>query len=91
MGSQDRRSRSAWIELSNEKSRPAIGAGRLFFKCDPNGVRTRVAAVKGRSPRPLDDGAFDLADTDDSQLGLKSAWIVIGNFLPKLARKREHY
>ena len=22
----------------------------------PNGIRTRVAAVKGRSPRPLDDG-----------------------------------
>ena len=24
---------------------------------DPNGTRTRVAGVKGRSPRPLDDGA----------------------------------
>jgi hypothetical protein len=22
----------------------------------PNGIRTRVAALKGRSPRPLDDG-----------------------------------
>jgi hypothetical protein len=22
----------------------------------PNGIRTRVAAVKGRCPRPLDDG-----------------------------------
>ena len=28
-------------------------------KNDPNGVRTRVAGVKGRSPRPLDDGAAD--------------------------------
>ncbi len=27
------------------------------MKSDPNGTRTRVAAVKGRSPRPLDDGA----------------------------------
>ena len=26
-------------------------------KSDPNGTRTRVAGVKGRSPRPLDDGA----------------------------------
>ena len=26
-------------------------------KNDPNGTRTRVAGVKGRSPRPLDDGA----------------------------------
>ena len=24
----------------------------------PNGIRTRVAAVKGRSPRPLDDGSL---------------------------------
>ena len=24
---------------------------------DPYGTRTRVAAVKGRSPRPLDEGA----------------------------------
>ena len=25
---------------------------------DPNGIRTRATAVKGRGPRPLDDGAF---------------------------------
>jgi hypothetical protein len=25
----------------------------------PNGIRTRAAAVKGRSPRPLDDGDPD--------------------------------
>jgi hypothetical protein len=24
--------------------------------CAPNGIRTRVAALKGRNPRPLDDG-----------------------------------
>src|SRR5207253_1025318 len=24
-------------------------------RCDPNGIRTRVTAVKGRCPRPLDD------------------------------------
>ena len=27
------------------------------LQSDPNGTRTRVAGVKGRSPRPLDDGA----------------------------------
>ena len=27
-------------------------------KNDPNGSRTRVAAVKGRCPRPLDDGVI---------------------------------
>jgi hypothetical protein len=26
--------------------------------CDPNGIRTRVTAVKGRCPRPLDDRVF---------------------------------
>jgi hypothetical protein len=25
----------------------------------PNGIRTRAAALKGRCPRPLDDGGFD--------------------------------
>ncbi|MFM1801003.1 MAG: hypothetical protein RJA81_355, partial [Planctomycetota bacterium] len=28
---------------------------------DPDGIRTRAAAVKGRCPRPLDDGAFKIA------------------------------
>ena len=27
----------------------------LKIKCDPNGIRTRVTAVKGRCPGPLDD------------------------------------
>ena len=29
-----------------------------LIKNDPNGSRTRVAAVKGRCPRPLDDGVI---------------------------------
>ena len=29
---------------------------KISKKIDPNGTRTRVAAVKGRSPGPLDDG-----------------------------------
>ena len=29
----------------------------MIFRGTPNGIRTRVAAVKGRSPRPLDDGS----------------------------------
>ena len=27
-----------------------------ILSCVPNGIRTRAAALKGRSPRPLDDG-----------------------------------
>src|SRR6476469_2058722 len=34
----------------------AMFAGHLD-RGDPNGTRTRVFAVKGRRPRPLDDGA----------------------------------
>ena len=43
----------------------------LFHNCGsrtPNGIRTRVAAVKGRCPRPLDDGgrlAAGLAPEDE--------------------------
>ena len=28
---------------------------RRINHCDPNGIRTRVTAVKGRCPGPLDD------------------------------------
>ena len=34
--------------------------------CDPNGIRTRAAAVKGRCPRPLNDGA-EKRDADKHQ------------------------
>src|SRR5690606_27074356 len=29
----------------------------MMVASDPNGIRTRAAAVKGRCPRPLNDGA----------------------------------
>ena len=34
----------------------------LVFR-DPNGIRTRVNAVKGRRPRPLNDGAMQFRTT----------------------------
>ena len=34
-----------------------LGTPVNFVPGDPNGTRTRVFAVKGRRPRPLDDGA----------------------------------
>jgi integrase len=33
---------------------------RIKLYCDPNGIRTRATAVKGRRPRPLNDGALAL-------------------------------
>src|SRR6185437_3579271 len=30
--------------------------GSCIYHRAPNGIRTRAAALKGRSPRPLDDG-----------------------------------
>src|SRR5713101_8235759 len=32
-----------------------LPSGTLYACGDPNGIRTRVTAVKGRCPRPLDD------------------------------------
>ena len=48
--------------LLMQKRRQSRNVGILALpsnveKSDPNGTRTRVAGVKGRSPRPLDDGA----------------------------------
>ena len=31
----------------------------LSLYSDPNGIRTRATAVKGRRPRPLNDGAYE--------------------------------
>ena len=47
---------------------------------DPYGIRTRVVAVKGRCPRPLDEGANKLVTlvlqyrTEASKLGPGSAF-----------------
>src|SRR5699024_6188673 len=41
-----------------------------IFRCwgrTPNGIRTRVTAVKGRGPRPLDDGGSAARDVRDAQ------------------------
>ena len=35
----------------------ASSFGNSLFQSDPDGTRTRVTGVKGRCPRPLDDGA----------------------------------
>ncbi len=49
---------------------PAVRGQKICFSCftvnnesAPNGMCTRVAAVKGRCPRPLDDGGLKLNQT----------------------------
>ena len=42
--------------LPKANKAPCISVGR-----DPNGIRTRVTAVKGRCPRPLDDRVDEAA------------------------------
>ena len=51
---------------------------------DPDGSRTRVTAVKGRCPRPLDDGAVAIRTLERSKLmqSLRSA-----EFLSRRDRK----
>ncbi len=44
-------------ELAQTKRPPTLEAHGIS---DPYGTRTRVAGVKGRSPRPLDEGASEL-------------------------------
>ena len=38
---------------------PDLTVTRMGLRGAPNGIRTRVAALKGRCPRPLDDGGSD--------------------------------
>ena len=42
-----------WPEGPEQRFRRS---GPAFRPCTPNGIRTRATAVKGRRPRPLDDG-----------------------------------
>src|SRR5207248_11637951 len=41
--------------LTGWRARPSCSTGPSFIRA-PNGVRTRVSALKGRYPGPLDDG-----------------------------------
>ena len=43
----------------------------------PNGIRTRVAAVRGRCPRPLDDGDFRQTDYKSKTIQLQELFVAI--------------
>jgi hypothetical protein len=45
--------------LAQQLREPQLGGSEWSrLRGDPNGIRTRVTGVKGRCPRPLDDGVF---------------------------------
>src|SRR5947209_4301898 len=46
--------------------RERIGFQEKNGRSDPDGIRTRVASVKGMCPRPLDDGATAIRSTSAS-------------------------
>ncbi len=55
------RQRSGSKPAEGRVSDSAVIKDMIREKSDPDGTRTRVPAVKGRCPRPLDDGASGLA------------------------------
>ena len=46
----------SWIVWTSKYKQSPAEKGWALFSGVPKGNRTPVAAVKGRSPRPLDDG-----------------------------------
>ena len=54
--------RSRDLLLDREVRTTGLLYGRICSWCRaPNGIRTRASALKGRCPRPLDDGGLPLA------------------------------
>src|SRR5262249_20955404 len=43
-----------WVDRTG---RPGDRPVTAVFVCSPDGIRTHATAVRGRRPRPLDDGA----------------------------------
>ena len=63
---------------------------------DPTGIRTPVAAVKGRCPRPLDDGAVTpqrmrekFRYPEDSRQGFESRVLCKNRLSPEQAQKSQ--
>ena len=51
-------------------------------RSDPNGIRTRVTAVKGRCPRPLDDRVSERQISRRRQ-GLQAAFVAVNPHYPQ--------
>ena len=66
------------------------GLGVVYRGNDPNGIRTRVTAVKGRCPGPLDDGhkAGQYQNCDGSAQGKLAAALTVSVRARELAPLR---
>ena len=49
----------------------------MKMRSDPNGIRTRVTAVKGRCPRPLDDRVTKPGNIGIDVVRRKANWQLI--------------
>ena len=64
--------RTLWFESGGDaiQKKKATAMGGFFLLCGvPTGIRTPVIAVKGRCPRPLDDGDKTSRKLEGSRLG----------------------
>jgi hypothetical protein len=64
--------RETRFELATPTLARLCSTTELFPRGVPKGIRTPVTAVKGRCPRPLDDGDLDL--TDFALLRVRQKW-----------------
>src|SRR5688500_7837798 len=66
---------STYLHFHQNEDRPELPGDPAPCVClawkasDPSGIRTRVAAVKGRCPGPLDDGAKRAREPDAPRKG----------------------
>ena len=62
----------------------------LIRESDPNGIRTRVTAVKGRCPRPLDDRVTKSGNIGIAIVRRKANWqpnLDLGDMSPQSKRR----
>lgn len=67
---------------ANQLRHRALLLLRVTASRTPNGIRTRATAVKGRRPRPLDDGGQNRITPGYSQRGFVGSHVSLGHGVP---------